>query len=476
MRTAYRTPARQPRSDNTVMTKRIFSPEVMLPGGWARNALIEIDDTGNITAVRADQKPGDAELAGGPVIPGMANTHSHAFQRAMAGLAERMGSPDDSFWTWREVMYAFVRRLTPEHVRAIAAQVYVEMLRNGYTAVAEFHYLHNQADGKPFAPRAELGLTHLRAAQETGIAITLLPSLYAYANFGEEPLIPAQRRFATTPEQILGMVRDLRDAARDNPDVRLGVAPHSLRAVSPAMLKDLIAGLDSLIPGAPIHMHVSEQVKEVNDCLSWSECRPVQWLLEHMPVNERWCLIHCTHVSSTESERLSASGAVVGLCPTTEGNLGDGIFPLLRHRERGGRFSIGSDSHVSQSPVEELRWLEYGQRLTLRRRNVIASVAQPSVGANLWREAARGGSQALGRPMGEIAAGKRADLVVLNPAALNLEGRSGDTLLDALVFAGNHDSVKHVMVGGTWVVRDGHHAHEAEIEARYRAVQKQLQQ
>ena len=239
------------------MTKRIFSSEVMLPGGWARNALIEIDDTGNITAVRADQKPGDAELAGGPVIPGMANTHSHAFQRAMAGLAERMGSPDDSFWTWREVMYAFVRRLTPEHVRAIAAQVYVEMLRNGYTAVAEFHYLHNQADGKPFAPRAELGLTHLRAAQETGIAITLLPSLYAYSNFGEEPLIPAQRRFATTPEQILGMVRDLRDAARDNPDVRLGVAPHSLRAVSPAMLKDLIAGLDSLIPGAPIHMHVS---------------------------------------------------------------------------------------------------------------------------------------------------------------------------------------------------------------------------
>lgn len=456
------------------MTKKIFAPEVMLPGGWARNALIEIDEAGTIAGIRTEQSPGDAEQAGGPLIPGMANTHSHAFQRAMAGRAEHMGSPDDSFWTWREVMYEFVRRLDPGQVRAIAAQLYAEMLRNGYTAVAEFHYLHNTPEGKPYAPRAEMALAHLRAAQEAGIAITLLPSLYAYANFGEQALIPAQRRFATTPDQILGMVRDLREAARDNPDVRLGVAPHSLRAVSPAMLRDLIAGLDAIERNAPIHMHVAEQVKEVNDCLTWSECRPVQWLLEHMPVNSRWCLIHCTHVSSAESERLSASGAVVGLCPTTEGNLGDGIFPFLRHRERNGRFAIGSDSHVSQTPLEELRWLEYGQRLILRRRNITASPALPSVGANLWREAAAGGAQALGRPMGEIATGKRADLVVLDSHALNLEGRSGDALLDALVFASDGGSVKHVMVGGRWVVRDGRHVHQEEIEARYRAVQKQL--
>ncbi len=456
------------------MTKKIFAPEVMLPGGWARNALIEIDEAGTIAGIRTEQSPGDAEQAGGPLIPGMANTHSHAFQRAMAGRAEHMGSPDDSFWTWREVMYEFVRRLDPGQVRAIAAQLYAEMLRNGYTAVAEFHYLHNTPEGKPYAPRAEMALAHLRAAQEAGIAITLLPSLYAYANFGEQALIPAQRRFATTPDQILGMVRDLREAARDNPDVRLGVAPHSLRAVSPAMLRDLIAGLDAIERNAPIHMHVAEQVKEVNDCLTWSECRPVQWLLEHMPVNSRWCLIHCTHVSSAESERLSASGAVVGLCPTTEGNLGDGIFPFLRHRERNGRFAIGSDSHVSQTPLEELRWLEYGQRLILRRRNITASPALPSVGANLWREAAAGGAQALGRPMGEIATGKRADLVVLDSHALNLEGRSGDALLDALVFASDGGSVKHVMVGGRWVVRDGRHVRQEEIEARYRAVQKQL--
>lgn len=454
--------------------KKLFASEAMLPEGWARDVLIEIGDAGNITDVRARQAPDDAEPAGGPVIPGMANAHSHAFQRALAGRAEHMGSPEDSFWTWREVMYEYVRRLNPEQVRAIAAQLHVELLRNGYTAVAEFHYLHNTPEGRPYAPRTEMALAVLRAAQETGIAVTLLPSLYAYSNFGDRPLLPAQRRFATTPDQILGMVRDLRESARDNPEVRLGVAPHSLRAVSEAMLKDLIAGLDALERGAPIHIHVSEQVKEVNDCISWSECRPVQWLLEHLPVDGRWCLVHCTHVSSVESERLSASGAVVGLCPTTEGNLGDGIFPFMRHRERNGRFAIGSDIHVSQSPVEELRWLEYGQRLTQRRRNITASPARPSVGANLWREAAAGGAQALGRPMGSIAIGMRADLVVLDASSINLEGRSGDALLDAFIFVGGRSAVRHVMVGGRWVVRDGHHAHQAEIEARYRAVQKQL--
>ena len=454
--------------------KRIFTPQAMLPEGWSRNVVVEIGDDGDIASVRSNQNPAGMESTGGPVIPGMADVHSHAFQRAMAGLAERMGSAEDSFWTWREVMYSFLRQLTPEQLHAIAAQVYCEMLKNGYTAVAEFHYVHNAPDGKPYANRAELAQRHLLAAQQTGIAITLLPSLYAYANFGEEPLTPAQKRFAITPNGILDMVSTLKKQIGENPDIRFGVAPHSLRAVSPAMLKELVDGLKAIDRKAPVHIHLAEQVREVNDCLSWCEQRPVEWLLSNMPVDSRWCLVHCTHVSQSEAEKVAASGATVGLCPTTEGNLGDGIFPFPRFREKRGRWGMGGDMHVSQTPVEELRWLEYVQRLTMRRRNIAASPSQPSVGATLWREAAAGGAQALARPMGAIAPGTRADLVVLDPEHINLVGRSGDGLLDAFIFAGNGQMIKHVMVGGKWIVRDGHHPDEAAIAARYSQVQKQL--
>ena len=454
--------------------KKLFAPQAMLADGWGRDVLIEIDEGGSIAAARSGESPIGAEPTGGPVIPGIANLHSHAFQRAMAGLAEHMGSPEDSFWTWREVMYSFLKQLAPEQVHAIAAQLYCEMLRNGYTGVAEFHYLHNAPDGKPYANRTELAQQHLLAAQQTGIAITLLPSLYAFANFGEVPLTEAQKRFATTPDLILGMVATLAKQTAGNPDVRLGVAPHSLRAVSPGMLKDLVEGLSAIDRKAPIHIHMAEQVKEVNDCISWGDRRPVEWLLSNMPVDSRWCLVHCTHSSQTEAEKLAASGAVLGLCPTTEGNLGDGIFQFVRFREKRGRYGIGGDSHVSQTPVEELRWLEYVQRLAMRRRNIAASPGMPSVGATLWREAAAGGAQALARPMGSIAPGMRADLVVLDPEHINLVGRSGDALLDAFLFAGNGQMVKHVMVGGKWVVRDGHHPDEAAIAARYREVQKRL--
>src|SRR6266581_1953192 len=454
--------------------KRIFAPEAMLPEGWSKDVVIEIDDGGNIVAARGRQNAAGAESVGGPVIPGMANAHSHAFQRAMAGLAERVGSSEDSFWTWREVMYSFLKQLTPEHLQAIAAQVYCEMLKNGYTAVAEFHYLHNAPDGKPYANRVEMAEQHLLAARQTGIAITMLPSLYAYGNFGEEPLAPAQKRFAGSPDSILGMVSALKKQIGDNPDMRLGVAPHSLRAVSPAMLKDLVAGLSAIDRKAPIHIHLAEQIKEVNDCLTWSGQRPVEWLLSNIPVDSRWCLAHCTNISQSEAEKLSASGAGVGLCPTTEGNLGDGIFPFSRFREKRGRWGIGGDCHVSQTPVEELRWLEYVQRLVARRRNIAASPAQPSVGATLWREAAAGGARALARPMGAIAPGMRADLVVLDPEHINLVGRNGDGLLEALLFAGDGQMVKHVMVGGKWIVRDGRHPDEAVIAARYRQVKKQL--
>lgn len=454
--------------------KTFFAPQALLANGWANNVAIDIADDGAITAVREGQKPNGLEYIGGPVIPGMPSVHTHAFQRAMAGLAERMGSPEDSFWTWREVMYKFIRRVGPEEAGAIAEQLYVEMLKCGYTAVVEFHYLHHAPDGKPYAKPAQMGLTMIEAARATGMAITLLPSLYAYGNFGQVPIESGQKRFATTPDSLLKMLQDIRAAYPSAPDVRTGIAPHSLRAVSPAMLRDLLAGLDATDPRAPIHMHVAEQVKEVNDCLSWDDKRPVQWLLDNMPVNERWCFIHCTHVSMTEAERLAQSGAVTGLCPTTEGNLGDGIFPFLRYREKGGRFGIGSDSNVSRSPVDELRWLEYLQRVSLRRRNVVATPSHPSVGTNLWRGAATGGAQALGRPMGAIEPGLRADLVVLDGNHIDLAERSGEGVMDAFIFAAAGNAIRHVMVSGNWVIRDGHHAREGLIESRYRQVQKLL--
>ena len=454
--------------------KTYFSPAALFADGWVRDALIDVGDDGNIARVSVGKPPANAEHLGGTVIPGMASVHTHSFQRAMAGLAERMGSPEDSFWTWREVMYSFIKRVGPDEAAAIAAQLYIEMLKNGYTAVAEFHYLHHKPDGKPYARRAEMALAIVRAAQSTGMAITVLPSLYAYANFGEVALESGQRRFASSPDMILSMLEEIRAEFPGHQDLRLGVAPHSLRAVSPAMLRDLLAGLNVIDPDAPVHMHVSEQVKEVNDCLSWGDQRPVQWLLDNMAINSRWCLIHCTHVSMTEAERLAQSGAITGLCPTTEGNLGDGIFPFLRYREKGGRFGIGTDSNVSRSPVEELRWLEYVQRLTLRRRNITATPSRPSVGTNLWLEAASGGAQAVGREMGAIAPGMRADLVVLDDTHLDLAGRQGESLMDALIFNSGSCAVKNVMAAGKWVVRDGHHRDEAAVEARFREVQKRL--
>src|SRR2546425_1614365 len=398
--------------DGQAPMKKIFAAEAMLPEGWSKDVVIDVDDRGGIAAVRARQAPGAAETAGGPVIPGMANVHSHAFQRAMAGLAERMGSPEDSFWTWREVMYSFLKQLRPDQVGAIASQLYCEMLKNGYTAVAEFHYLHNAPDGKPYANRVEMAEQHLLAARQTGIAITMLPSIYAYGNFGEDPLAPAQKRFAGSPDSILGMVSALKKQIGDNPDMRLGVAPHSLRAVSPAMLKDLVAGVSAIDRKAPIHIHLAEQIKEVNDCLSWSGQRPVEWLLSNMPVDSRWCLAHCTNISQSEAEKLSASGAAVGLCPTTEGNLGDGIFPFPRFRDKRGRWGIGGGSHVSPTPGGGLRWLGYGPRLAARPRHNPAPPPPPPARPTPWRATPARGAQALARPMGAIAPGVRADLVV----------------------------------------------------------------
>jgi formimidoylglutamate deiminase len=405
----------------------------------------------------------------------MANLHSHAFQRAMAGLAERAGPGDDSFWTWREVMYGFVASLTPEQVEAIAGQLYVEMLKSGYTAVGEFHYLHHGPDGEPYDDLAEMSRRVIAAASTTGIGLTQLPVLYGYGGFGGQAAGPGQRRFLNDPERYLRLLQDLFDERRDDGQLQIGIAPHSLRAVTAESLATVIAGLDALNPEAPIHIHIAEQVKEVEDCSAWSARRPVEWLFENCAVDRRWCLVHATHMTAAETAQLAASGAVAGLCPTTEANLGDGIFPALDYAAAGGRFGIGSDSHISVSPIEELRWLEYGQRLIHRRRNLLSAGAKaPSVGRYLYDNALAGGAQALGRPIGRLAEGCRADLLVLDTEAPILAGKRGDLLLDAMIFAGNENPVCDVMVGGRWVVEAKRHHDEEAILKSYRDVLSQL--
>ncbi len=449
--------------------RTFFAPWGLLPQGWCRDLRITVDAGGWVTALEAEAAPEEAERLAGPIVPGMPNLHSHAFQRAMAGLAERAGASEDSFWTWREVMYGFLARIGPDQVQAIAAQLYVELLKGGYTAVGEFHYLHHTPDGSPYAERAEMAQRTLAAAAESGIGITQLPVLYGYGGFGGQAAGEGQRRFLNSPEQILTIVEALLASHGTDPQVAVGLAPHSLRAVSEASLGAALEGLAALAPEAPVHIHIAEQTKEVDDCLNWSGQRPVAWLLERMPVDHRWCLVHATHMSEAETRGLAESGAVAGLCPTTEANLGDGLFNALTYRDAAGVWGIGSDSHISTSAIEELRWFEYGQRLVHRRRNLLTGGPEdPHCGAWLYRQALGGGAQALGRPIGALAPGRRADFLVLDAEHPLLACCSGDAWLDALVFAGNANPIRDVFVGGRQLITEGRHHAEEAVAERYR--------
>ena len=432
--------------------KQYYARDALLPTGWARDVRITVE-RGDITAVDVASSVDGTERLHGPVLPGMANVHSHAFQRAMAGLTDVRAAPHDDFWSWRELMYQFMERLTPEQAQAIAAQLYIEMLRHGYTAVAEFHYVHHPA---------EMLDRHLAAARETGIAITLLPSLYRWAGFGAKPLEPRQRRFASDVRSVLDAVSGLQ--RERTPDINVGIAPHSLRAVDPQSLRELVGGVDER---TPIHIHAAEQTREVEECTLALHKRPVEWLLENCAIDGRWCLVHATHMQLGELTALAASGAVAGLCPTTEADLGDGIFALLGYRGASGRWGIGGDSHVSRDPAEELRLLEYVQRLVGRRRNLNISSTSAAVGTTLWLEAAAGGAQALGREMGALASGKRANLVVLDGEHPDIAQRTGDAIANALVFSGSENLVRDVMIAGGWVVREGRHELQERTAAHY---------
>ncbi len=445
-----------------------WAETALLPDGLADGVRLRIDAAGDLVEVRAGAAAEGAARLAGLVLPGMPNLHSHAFQRAMAGLAERLEPGEASFWGWRQVMYRFLERIGPDALQAIAAQLYVEMLEAGYTAVGEFHYLHHQPDGRPYGDPATMSLAILQARQASGIGLTLLPVLYAAGGFGGRPPEAGQRRFLHDLEGFANLLETLADAMAGDGDQRLGLALHSLRAVPDDMLQPALTLLDRIDGEAPVHIHVAEQLREVRECLDWCGQRPVRHLFEIAEIGPRWCLVHATHMDEGEVKCLAESGAVAGLCPTTEANLGDGLFDLAGHLSLGGRFGIGSDSHVSVSPIEELRWLEYGQRVVRLRRLVAASPDAPHCGARLWRAALAGGAQALGRRIGRLAPGWRADLIRIDRDHPLLAGRTGQTLLDSLVFAGNVSLVRDVMVGGRWLVRDGRHIARDRIARAYR--------
>ncbi|MGI9336613.1 MAG: formimidoylglutamate deiminase [Gammaproteobacteria bacterium] len=460
--------------------RRYVFREALLPEGWCHEVLAEVDGTGNFVAVRPGATRGErldrTEHVQGIVIPGVPNVHSHAHQRALAGLTERAGPGDDSFWTWREAMYDLVSKLDAESLAAIAAELYVEMLEAGYTAVGEFHYVHHQPDGNPYDEPAELSLALLEAAEEAGIGITLLPTLYAAGGFGGVPVDPGQIRFANDAGSYLRIVERIHQACAGRDDRAFGISPHSLRAVPEALLRDVLSSLDELDARAPVHIHIAEQTREVDDCVAWSGARPVQWLLEHFDVDDRWCLIHATHMTDAEIASSAATGAVAGLCPSTEANLGDGIFAAREFLAAAGRIAIGSDSQISVSPAEELRALEYSQRLVHRSRNVLAGGPQRSTARTLLDAVSSGGALCMSRPIGAIDRGRRADFVVLDDAHPALIERSGDAVLDSWVFSAGNRCIKDVYVGGIQQVRGGRHVRGAEILERFRAACHRLRE
>jgi len=468
------------------MTRHYQLQTALLPRGWTQNVRVSVADDGHISSIAA---PGadasvdsgavewaQVESVAGFVVPGMANAHSHAFQRGMAGGAEYRLSEQDSFWTWRNAMYALANRITPDDLQTLATQLFIEMLKAGYTSVAEFHYLHRRPDGQLYPPAAGLWEAVTAAAAAAGIGLTLLPTLYQTSDFGGKPLRSDQARFALDTDWFVRAIEErARAEQRAAPAaLRTGAAFHSLRAVPLTVLVEATRALRGFDATLPLHIHVSEQTQEVESCQLTTGRRPIELLADAGVLDAHWCLIHATHAAPAELQSIVASGASVCVSISTEGNLGDGFFETARYLELGGRLCIGSDSQATVSPAEELRWLEYQQRLKLRRRGMLADPLEPHVGTRLWRDAARDGAQAIGQPAGAIDVGLRADWLVLDATHPRMAGVSAETSLDHLVFAGGDAAIRDVMVAGRWVVKDGHHAAELPLRPRFSEMMARL--
>ncbi len=442
---------------------RLFFDEALLPQGWARDVSVVID-AGRVVSIITGRprEPNDERHRIG--LPGICNLHSHAFQRGMAGLAEIRGTSADSFWTWRELMYRFVGRMTADDIEAVAAQAYVEMLEAGFTRVGEFHYIHHDVSGEHYGNIGELAERIAAAAQATGVGLTLLPVFYAHAGFGGRAPDPLQRRFVNDLDGFSRVLETSRRAVAGQNGAIVGAAPHSLRAVTPEELDVVVA-----IAGAgPIHIHIAEQTREVEECIDWSGQRPLQWLFAHAPVDRRWCLVHATHATSAEICAAADSGAVAGLCPVTEANLGDGTFNATEFIGRDGMFGIGTDSNVLIGVTDELRQLEYSQRLALKARNVMTLTGSTSTGHALFERALRGGAQALAVGESGLAEGAFADIVSLDAENVALAGRRSEAILDSWIFGANHPLVDCVWARGRKVVKDGRHHERAAVAQRFR--------
>jgi len=463
-----------------VLQQRLRCEQLFDGEKWHSPGYLEIHGGGVVSAGSQPLSSITEDLAG-ITLPGMPNLHSHAFQRALAGLTEQRPTgaaqaERDSFWSWRELMYRFVSRLDPDDVQAVTAQAYVEMLECGYTSVAEFHYIHHDPKGVPYADPAELSRRVIAAGRAAGMRMTLLPVYYETAGFGAKPIADNQRRFYNTRERFVDLVTLLE--REEDARISLGVAPHSLRAVPLEGLADVVRAVSEK---RPIHIHIAEQRREVDECLAHHGARPVELLCREQSVDERWCLVHATHLSPDEIGTLAATGAVVGLCPTTEANLGDGFFPLGEYTRRGGRWGIGSDSQVTISVTEELRLLEYGQRLRSESRSTVLEGRAATDGAGtlhcarvLLGDALSGGAQALANHGGKLRAGSPADLVVLDPDHPTQLARTRDAALDSWVFAANRPAISRVMVHGDWVVERGEHRDRHAVQQRFGQVLRRL--
>jgi len=457
---------------------KLYAEKVLIGNQWQQNKTLTVDENGNILAISDDFEDG-AELVKGALIPGMVNCHSHAFQRAFAGFSEYRGKDADSFWSWRDIMYQFVAKMTPEDAHKVAKYLYLEMLQAGYTTVAEFHYLHHQVGGVFYSDPAEMSHQVINAALEVGLGITHLPVLYTYAGFGQLSPSIEQARFIHQSEDYCLLLEKVHKTYAHHSTFALGIAPHSLRAVSAEQLNQIVPFIRQLENQAPIHIHIAEQLKEVEDCLSFYGKRPVEWLLDNFSeskhkIDKNWCLIHATHLTQSETNTLAKSGAVVGICPTTEANLGDGIYPAAEYLLQGGKFAIGSDSHIAVNVADELRTLEYGQRLIKHQRAVLVSENCSSVGQYLYHHAALHGANSVNQNVGEIAVGKRADFVVLDTDHPTLYAKQGSKILDAAIFACDRLPVKDVMVAGQWKIKQGEHVNSEKITQDYLSVMEKF--
>ncbi|WNC72477.1 formimidoylglutamate deiminase [Thalassotalea psychrophila] len=451
---------------------KLFAENILLASGWQQNKTLHIDN-GLIKAI-TDGQDKDAELAKGAVIPGMVNCHSHAFQRGFAGFSEQGSESNDSFWTWRKIMYQFLDNISTEQAEIIAKQLYIEMLKAGYTRVAEFHYLHHDKCGANHQQLAAMAKAIFNAAGDTGIGLTMLPVMYRFSGFG--PLEPndGQKRFINSIEQFNQLVSDCFVMAKDNDNANVGIAPHSLRAVDKESLVAAVKHVRSLDEKAPVHVHISEQQKEVQDCLAHYGKRPVQWLLDNMELDQHWCLIHATHIDEQEVAGIIKTKAIAGICPTTEANLGDGIFPTTEFMAQGGQVAIGSDSHISVSAIEEIRLLEYAQRLIKQQRAILANSETRSVGQNLWQHTAKAGALSTSSNTGELAIGKQADLLVLDESKTRLFANQNKFILDSMMFASQNNPITDVMVNGNWCVVGGEHAEQTSSADEFAQVLKDL--